>query len=228
MPEADLKKLKLGQVPVDDEAFGLDVKINEGYNAYSAELVRLALLVITGLSIVWLKVYFPNPVSAKLAGLPGMFFIFFILAFVSAALSAGAALVHRYTSIDALACHLEALRRRIRNRPERTGAPPSEKRKRQRSVAEQLSRLRQWFAAAPETASSNSDKSDVALAIEQEMQRNARLTWSARLLRLSATLLFLSLLFFCFCLASFMRSTTTDAFGRQGRGLTNERSITSK
>src|ERR1039457_206413 len=165
MPETDLKKLKLGQVPVDNEAFGLDVKINEGYNAYSAELLRLALLVITGLSIVWLKVYFPNPVSAKLVGLAGMFFsIFFMLAFVSAALSAGAALIHRYTSVDALACHLEAIRRRIRNRPERTARPPSEKQKRKRPGAEWLSRLLQWFAAVPDTASSKSDKSRVAPA----------------------------------------------------------------
>jgi hypothetical protein len=57
MTEVLADKLKLGQVSVDHDAFGLDLKINEGYQAYSAELLRLALLVLTGLSAVWIKVY---------------------------------------------------------------------------------------------------------------------------------------------------------------------------
>lgn len=199
-PETDFTNLTLGQVPVDKDAFELDVIINQGYNAYSAELLRLALLVITGLSALWLKVYLPDAPSkcgvlaASAARLPATEWSF-ILAFVSAALSAGAALVHRYTSVDGLACHLEELRRRVRNRPGCTGEPQAEEQERKLNVARWMSRLLQWFAAVPGTSLGKSSKSDADLADEQKRQRYARFTWSARLLRLSAALLFLGLLF---------------------------------
>jgi hypothetical protein len=148
----------------------------------------------------------------------------FMLAFVSAALSAGAALIHRYTSVDSLACHLRAVRLRIRNRPERTERAPSENQERKRPGGEWLSRLGRWFAAVPDTTSSNSDPSDLALAQEQERQRYARFTWSARLLRLSAWLLLFGLLFFCLSLAIFMINAP-GVLDHKGPGLTNETSI---
>jgi len=38
--------MKLGEVSVNNDAFELDLKINEGYQSYSAELLRLALLIL--------------------------------------------------------------------------------------------------------------------------------------------------------------------------------------
>lgn len=120
-PGPDPDKLKLGQVSVNNSAFELDLKINDGYQAYSAELLRLALLVLTGLAIVWLKLYLPSdshqsPIAFRTT-------VLFLLAFASTAFSAGAALMHRYTAADSLAYHLTALRRRARNRPARQSRP---------------------------------------------------------------------------------------------------------
>ena len=110
---------KLGEVSIDSEAFGLDLKINEGYQNYSAELLRLALLILTGLSAVWLKVYLPSSQTPP----PNLSKASFVLSFAVTTLSALAALLHRYTAADSLAFHLTALRRRSRNRPAKVGVP---------------------------------------------------------------------------------------------------------
>jgi hypothetical protein len=103
MPEPVADKLTLGQVSINKDAFELDLQINDGYKAFSAELLRLALLILTGLSAVWLKVYLPN---GHAASVPFRMSILFLSAFGSAALSAGAALMHRYASSDSLAYHV--------------------------------------------------------------------------------------------------------------------------
>lgn len=107
------EKVKLGEVPINREAFELDLKINEGYQNYSAELLRLALLILGGLGIIWTKLYLvaDEHRPSSFTSIP------FALAFVSAAFAAGAALLHRYTAADSLAYHLTAVRRRARNRP---------------------------------------------------------------------------------------------------------------
>jgi hypothetical protein len=98
----------LGEQTINKEAFELDLKINEGYQQYSAELLRLSLLAITGLSAVWLKIQFPDhPIAAIGAGFSKLLFASFALLCVSAA----AALTHRYTAADSLAYHLTMLRR---------------------------------------------------------------------------------------------------------------------
>jgi hypothetical protein len=109
----------LGEVAINKEAFDLDLKINEGYQNYSSELLRLALVTLGGLGAVWLKIYLPPVPGHRPSNLTGAFLI---SAFLSAALSAGAALIHRYVAADSLAYHLVALRRRKRNRP---GTPPT-------------------------------------------------------------------------------------------------------
>jgi hypothetical protein len=134
MSEPAADRLTLGQVSVNRDAFDLDLRMNDSYQAYSAELLRLALLVLTGLSAVWLKVYLPEHTRV----VPLRMSILFLSAFASAALSAGAALMHRYTSSDSLAYHLAALRLRARNRPAQ-GSKPSdvsfaEKEERQRNI----------------------------------------------------------------------------------------------
>ncbi len=120
-PELDVESLKLGQVSVNREAFDLDLEINRGFQAYSVELVRLALLILAGLAAVWLRLYLPSEGARRPVGFSTS--LWFLLAFASTALSAGAALLHRYTSADSLAYHLTALRRRARNRPARDARP---------------------------------------------------------------------------------------------------------
>ena len=123
MSETDPRAVTLGQVSVNRDAFELDLKINEGYQAYSAELLRLALLVLTGLSAAWLQVYLPS--GGPRSPVPLRMSVLFLLAFSSASLSAGAALMHRYTAADSLTYHLTALRRRARCRPA-DGSRPSD------------------------------------------------------------------------------------------------------
>ncbi len=122
MSEPTVQKLTLGQVSVNRDAFELDLKINEGYQAFSAELLRLSLLVLTGFSAVWLKVYLPK---GQPSAVPHRMSTLLLSASICAALSAGAALLHRYTSSDSLAYHLTALRHRARNRAVQ-GSKPSD------------------------------------------------------------------------------------------------------
>src|SRR5882757_976504 len=58
--DLDLKRKKLGEISINKDAFDLDLKINEGYQNYSGELLRLALLILTGLAVVWIKLYLPE------------------------------------------------------------------------------------------------------------------------------------------------------------------------
>jgi hypothetical protein len=99
MNESAAENHKLGEVSVNREAFELDLKINDGFQAYSAELLRLALLVLTGLSAAWLRVYLlpeqHRPIPLRMS-------LLFLMAFVATAFSAGAALMHRYTSAESL------------------------------------------------------------------------------------------------------------------------------
>jgi hypothetical protein len=112
---------KLGEISINNDAFELDLKINDGYQNYSAELLRLSLLALSGLGAVWLKLYL-TPGELRPSASKG---IFLLLAFLSISLAAGTALIHRYTAADSLAYHLTALRRRARNRPA-VGTQPSD------------------------------------------------------------------------------------------------------
>lgn len=140
MSEPAVGKLTLGQVSINRDAFELDLKINENYQAFSAELLRLDLFVLTGLSALWLKLFMPKdpvPVSRHSLGL------LLLLVSICTVLSAGAALIHRYTSSDSLAYHLAALRLRARNRSVE-GSKPSDldfaaKEERQRNIRFRLS-----------------------------------------------------------------------------------------
>jgi hypothetical protein len=104
----------LGEQAIDRDAFELDLKINESYQQYSAELLRLSLLAITGLAFVWLRIYLPDTPHGVH---PPRFGAFMASSFALLAISAAAALVHRYTAADSLAYHLTALRRYKRRRP---------------------------------------------------------------------------------------------------------------
>lgn len=101
----------LGSISLNDNALQSDWKACDGYIAYSAELLRISLLAISGLAVLCLKVHEKGtnneiiPVSI------------FRTSFVALAIAAGLSLIHRYLANDAMAFHIEALRRRKRNRP---------------------------------------------------------------------------------------------------------------
>jgi hypothetical protein len=110
----------LGEQAINSDAFELDLKINAGYQAYSAELLRLSLLAISGLAIVWLRIYLPERPHAA----PSRSFgVLMALSFALLTISAAAALIHRYTAADSLAFHLTMLRRYKRRRPGSTDHP---------------------------------------------------------------------------------------------------------
>lgn len=46
------RKTKLGEVSVNKDAFDLDLKINEGYQRYSEELLRISIVALAALSTV--------------------------------------------------------------------------------------------------------------------------------------------------------------------------------
>src|ERR1019366_2704098 len=111
----DQPQMSLGEVVIAKEAFELDLKINEGYQAYSQELLRLALLAIAGVSTIWLKLYLDPSQKAH----PSIHLeITLLCVFTLLIISAGCSLTHRYLAFDSLACHLIALRRKVRLRPE--------------------------------------------------------------------------------------------------------------
>lgn len=90
----------LGNVPLDKDALDQDWKIADGYIAYSSELLRISLLAISGMAAIYLKDRGT----------------FFTLPFIVLVISAGLALLHRFTAIDSMAYHVSSLRRRRRNR----------------------------------------------------------------------------------------------------------------
>jgi hypothetical protein len=113
--QPSLHSKKLGEIALNKEAFDLDLKINEGYQSFSAELLRLALLVLGGMAAVWIKLYLPADGHAK--GMSLINRIIFISSFAATTVAGGEALLHRYTASDSLSFQLTALRRRVRNRP---------------------------------------------------------------------------------------------------------------
>ncbi len=116
---AEIKRFEtLGEQSINRDAFELDLKINEGYQQYSAELLRLSLLAITGLSLVWLKIYLPESGHATY---PQQTRFFMAICFGLLAVSAATALIHRYMAADGLTYHLTALRRYKRGFPASAG-----------------------------------------------------------------------------------------------------------
>ncbi len=127
----------LGSVPVNNEALQHDWKVCDGYIAYSAELLRISLLAITGLAALCLKVHEKNtnPITMPVS--------VFRNAFIALIIAAGLSLAHRYLANDAMAFHIEGLRRRIRNRPGQT--KNGRKIKSDATLAERQELFRNWI-----------------------------------------------------------------------------------
>jgi hypothetical protein len=95
-----------------ESASDVDFKLCEGYTAYSAELLRISLLILSGLAALWMKASTPFPATRS--------FQFAVIgAAASLVLSAFAALCHRFTAMDSMAYHVAALRLRARGLPAR-------------------------------------------------------------------------------------------------------------
>jgi hypothetical protein len=121
------RTITLGEVVLDEHLLDVDFKINEGYQSYSAELLRLALLTLSGLAVAWIKIYFPNKDSRRLDSTRlNLVKVWLIATFVLLVLSAATSLVHRYTAAESLAYHVTALRRLKRNRRSRKENEPSD------------------------------------------------------------------------------------------------------
>lgn len=103
----------LDRFGIDEDAYKADLEILDRYQQYSAELLRLSLLIFTGLGLL-----IASFVSGDL-GLPDRvknmmvdsFFRWLAgLAVAGLAVSALFALLHRYYSTDGFACHLRSVR----------------------------------------------------------------------------------------------------------------------
>jgi hypothetical protein len=102
--------LSLGLVVLPKDALEQDWKVTDGYIAYSAELLRLSLLAITGIATICVKLLDNNkPLHASVEefGVPLAFLV----------ISSGCALAHRYIATDSMYWHIEGLRRTLRKRP---------------------------------------------------------------------------------------------------------------
>jgi hypothetical protein len=107
--------LSLGFVQLSNEALEQDWKVTDGYVSYSSELLRLALLAITGIAAVCIKLLDKGePLSASVRT--------FIVPLTLLLMSSGCALAHRYVSADSMYFHIEGLRRILRNRPARAAS----------------------------------------------------------------------------------------------------------
>jgi hypothetical protein len=140
---SDISPLEaLGNVPLVKDALDHDWKICDGYVAYSAELLRISLLAISGLAALCLKVrdIRTGPGTLPLAAFTQPFIVLSLAAILS--------LAHRFIAIDAMAFHIASLRFRRRKRP------PSVNRKSERvdsdevcAAGEEASRDRRLKAA---------------------------------------------------------------------------------
>jgi hypothetical protein len=102
--------LSLGFVVLPKDALEQDWKVTDGYIAYSAELLRLSLLAITGIAAICLKLFDKGkPLQASVRG--------FALPLAFLLISSGCALAHRYVATDSMYWHIEGLRRTLRRRP---------------------------------------------------------------------------------------------------------------
>jgi hypothetical protein len=104
--------LSLGLVQLSKDALEQDWKVTDGYVSYSSELLRLALLAITGIAAICLKLSDkgkPLYVSVRTFSVPLALLL----------MSSGCALAHRFVSTDSMYFHIEGLRRTLRNRPAR-------------------------------------------------------------------------------------------------------------
>lgn len=112
--------LSLGLVVLPNDALEQDWRVTDGYIAFSAELLRLSLLAITGIAAMCLKLfdkYITLQTSVGGFAVPLAFLV----------ISSGCAMAHRYVATDSMYWHIEGLRRTLRKRPASSAATDQKK-----------------------------------------------------------------------------------------------------
>lgn len=109
----------LGLVTLPDNTIDRDFAVSEGYQAFSSELLRLALLGIGAIAFLMVELdpgtdESPSMIRKHLADLTPWLY----LALAGFGVCSAAALGHRYCSNDGLACHVKYLRLRKRGQDE--------------------------------------------------------------------------------------------------------------
>jgi hypothetical protein len=105
----------LGIVPIPEAAIHHDFAIQQRYQDFTAEVLRLSLLGISAIGFVMLKYLFPDK-QAPIT-MPCSVQWPFAIALASFGFASLSALAHRYVSVDSLAYPLQAIRKEIRADP---------------------------------------------------------------------------------------------------------------
>jgi hypothetical protein len=104
--------LQLGHYPLAEHTVEHDLSVQERYQAFSAELLRISLLGLGVLGVGFTNLLFPAAtITIEITPVAQLGVATSLLGF---AVSAGAALVHRYSSVDSLSWHVQSLRRDVR------------------------------------------------------------------------------------------------------------------
>lgn len=103
---------QLGHYSLPERTIEHDFAVQERYQAFSAELLRISLLGLGVIGVGASKVLFPAGPTAF--GLSDPVRLGVVASLTGFAISAGAALVHRYASVDSLSWHIQSLRRDVR------------------------------------------------------------------------------------------------------------------
>jgi hypothetical protein len=105
-------KRSLGLIDTPDNTFSNDLQVSDRYQAFSAEMLRLALLGIAGIGFLVVNILLRDSTKSHdlIAGANRSFMAFMSASLVCLGLSAAFSLGHRYLSTDSLACHLRSLR----------------------------------------------------------------------------------------------------------------------
>jgi hypothetical protein len=104
----------LGLIPLPERTFEHDLSLLVRFQEFSAELLRVALIGISAVGFVVSRIVFPEEKATRIAIDP-IVKMLVIAALISLAISAAAALVHRYYVADSMSWHLQAMRRYERN-----------------------------------------------------------------------------------------------------------------
>lgn len=106
----------LGLIQIQERTIEHDLTLLARVQEFSAELLRVALIGISAIGFVVSRLLFPgagttppviDPTAKALV----------IAALIMLAISAAAALLHRYCAVDSVSWHLQAMRRYVRNDP---------------------------------------------------------------------------------------------------------------
>lgn len=115
-PKKEDNKIALGHFPLPERTFEYDVTVSDKYQAFSAELLRLALLGIAAIGFLITNILLKSDsTTAKSSeSISTEVKSCVIVSLICLGISAACSLLHRYFASDSIAYHLESLRLDIR------------------------------------------------------------------------------------------------------------------